>query len=49
MGGKILAMAQAGMVGMAMGDQRAVNRAPRINIKIPLRAVDATIRKDEQW
>ena len=36
------------MVGMAVCDQRAVNRTPRINIEITLRAVNAAIGKGKK-
>ena len=35
------AVAPAGMVGMAMGDQRAPHRAPRVDIGLGGRAIDA--------
>ena len=40
-GGKVTAHAVAGMVGMTMGDQRPVNGAPRVDVKVTCRAIDA--------
>lgn len=44
-GAHVAAMARAGVVGMAVGDQRTVHGAPRVDVEIARRAVDAAIGK----
>lgn len=41
--------APTGVVGMAMCNDRQINRPPRINIKLSLRAVDAFVCKSDEF
>ena len=47
MGRQIGPMAGAGVVRMSMGDQRLVHRAPRIDVKSAIGAIDAFVGKAE--
>jgi hypothetical protein len=41
--------APTGVVGMAMCNDRQINRPPRINIKLSLGAVDAFVCKSDEF
>ena len=42
-GGEVVAVAGIGMVGMAMGDERAIDRVPRVDVETAGGAIDAII------
>ena len=47
-GGQVMGVARARMVAMAVGNHRAFDRAPRVDIKIPGRAVQTFRSRDNK-